>query len=80
MAVKTRKKAAKKAAHKAISHKVWRMTIADDGTFTPDPLDAVKRGDHVTFTIPKKKIVTIKIANIEVDPEGGAGGPIIITS
>ena len=80
MATKTaKKKAAKKATAKAI-HKVWKMTIASDGTFVPNPLNIAKRGDHVKFTIPKNKDVTIKIASIQVDPEGGGGGPIIITS
>jgi len=56
------------------------MWIAADGTFNPDPLQDMKDGDHVCIHIPRQKDVTIAIGKIEVDPGGGGGGPIIITS
>ena len=81
---KAARKTAKKVTARAKLPKVWKMTIVDNGSgtgsFLEDPLDAVKNGDHVKITIPPHKVVTITLKSIEVDPEGGAGGPIVITS
>jgi len=70
---------AKKKAAKRVP-RIWRMTIRKNGTFLEDPMRKVKSGDHIHITTPARTIVTIQIGKIDVVPDGGGGGPVVITS
>ena len=77
-AKKSAKKKASKAAAKVAKHKVLKMTINDDNTFSPNPL-TLKPGELLKVVGPGTKDVDIKVT-IDVGGGSGGGGPVVIHS